>query len=534
MVSKIKSHILLIVTLVVAFSLRFPNLNFSNYQGDEIKALYLPGTGGFFDFIMDQRKGPLQFIITFLIKFLTPDYSNYVLTRLPFAIAGFLAVFVFYKLVALHFGKRTAFFASLFFATNGFLVAFSRIVQYQSFVILFMLLALYLFALAVSDEKLKIKGIYFGLICWAISILAHYDGAFIAPMLLYYFIMWVRKYGLTKRNVAHLLGAAAIAGALLLSFYIPFVLTLSAGTRSYWANRIVNSNGKSSSSVYLFNVYQPLGALEIYKVCAICFVAFMAYLAITLVKRYKKSLSITQMLAPVSYGGDFSLLTGLLAWFAVPFLFMEVYVYTPGTHIYTYLIPAFMLFGVGINFVYVWLGQLLKTQVVGYAVFGLVTTAFLFLGYQSFSIFVTRVGNYPWDNAKFLIWHITMPSDEGYNLSMFGFPYNGYWDQVAAYIKSSADTDITAYSTNEKSTLSNFYIPLKRNEIAAGYYIKIAHPQSFSATESDDNNELTSKPRYWMKTHAPVMTYERDGAVVASIYKMPTGSLSQLKAREAQ
>ncbi len=136
----VKENFLIILITVVAFALRFVNLGYSDFQGDEIKALFLPPNGTpFFEFIMDQRKGPVQFIITFLLKFIDPQYNSQLILRFPFALVGFFAVILFYKFVKIHFGKKIALFSTLFFATNGFMVAFSRIIQYQSFVIFFMI-----------------------------------------------------------------------------------------------------------------------------------------------------------------------------------------------------------------------------------------------------------------------------------------------------------------------------------------------------------------------------------------------------------
>ena len=142
----------------VAFLLRFINLGYSDYQGDEIKAFFLPISGqNAFEFLLDQRKGPVQFLITAFLKIFNPSYDNQLLMRLPFALAGTLAVYFFYKLINIHFGKKIAFYSSFFIATNGFFIAFSRIVQYQSFVIFFAILALYCFTLAITKEKYIIK-----------------------------------------------------------------------------------------------------------------------------------------------------------------------------------------------------------------------------------------------------------------------------------------------------------------------------------------------------------------------------------------
>ena len=127
-----KINLVLFGVLVPAVILRLFNLGYSDYQGDEIKALYLPEDGqNFFSYLMDQRKGPVQFIVTYLLKFLNPDYTNQLVIRLPFALAGILSVFFLYKLVQIHFRKRAALISALLLGSNGFFVAFSRIVQYQ-------------------------------------------------------------------------------------------------------------------------------------------------------------------------------------------------------------------------------------------------------------------------------------------------------------------------------------------------------------------------------------------------------------------
>ena len=172
--SFVKKNILPIFLGATTIWLRLMNLGYSDYQGDEIKALFIPDpTESVATFLLTQRKGPIQFLITFILKLLDPEYSNRFFMRLPFAIAGILTVYFFYRLVEMHFSKKIAFFGAFFLATNGFFVAFSRIIQYQSFVILFMIVSLYFFTLSFKKKKWKIKGLYFGFISWAFSCLSH-------------------------------------------------------------------------------------------------------------------------------------------------------------------------------------------------------------------------------------------------------------------------------------------------------------------------------------------------------------------------
>ena len=97
---KLVSYLPLLLLIAGLLWLRLVNLGYSDYQGDEIKALFLPQESqSLFDFLLVQRKGPVQFVVTYLIGFLDPAYQNQFLTRLPFAVASVLAAIIFYFFV---------------------------------------------------------------------------------------------------------------------------------------------------------------------------------------------------------------------------------------------------------------------------------------------------------------------------------------------------------------------------------------------------------------------------------------------------
>ena len=114
--------------------LRFANLGYSNFQGDEIKALCFPSQFAsfinFLGFLLTQRKGPVAFIVTCTVGLIDPAFSSELLVRLPFAIASVLGLACTFGLVWALFDRRTAFFGTFLLAANGVLVAFGRIVQY--------------------------------------------------------------------------------------------------------------------------------------------------------------------------------------------------------------------------------------------------------------------------------------------------------------------------------------------------------------------------------------------------------------------
>src|SRR3990172_6261880 len=92
----------LVLILLGSAALRFMHLSYSHFQGDEIKALYPPGSP-FPEFLFIQKKGPVQFLVTLLVRSVTGGYSEW-MTRLPFALASLVGVYVLYLLVRDAFG----------------------------------------------------------------------------------------------------------------------------------------------------------------------------------------------------------------------------------------------------------------------------------------------------------------------------------------------------------------------------------------------------------------------------------------------
>ena len=522
MLAKIKAqvkHLPLLIIILATFSLRFLNLGYSNYQGDEIKAFFLPGDEPVSKFLVTQRKGPGQFVVTFLIKLVNSDYSNELVSRFPFALAGALAVFFFYRLVERHFNKKIAFYASFFFATNGFFVALSRIVQYQAFVILFMVLALYYLSLAATEERYKTRGIIWGFVFWAASILFHYDGIFIAPLALYFVYKWarqnVKKYKFSDSAVRVLGLALLISGVMVALFYIPFLINISQSTLSYWSGRISGDvSAKLSSSKYLFTVYQPIYVVHFYTLLAL---SGLAYFVSRFVKTAIKGFRLSKLIPEFSF--DLAPSIFVLLWLLLPLGFLEGVVYIPGTHIYTYLLPLTIILGWGIYFIEklldIFKDYFLPTVIsfVGIAVL------FTFIYAQSYAIYVDNKQEYPWESEKFWTWEFPEPTPI-YHLSMFGFPYYRDWEGIGNAVLSSENNGF--YSTNERKSIARFYVPFDKSTDDAGHYIHILNPQSFT------NQIQQKKAEYWAERYSPIFTFSRSGEDLVRVYYMESGSLDEI------
>jgi len=527
----IKDNTQLVCVMFLSFILRFVNLGYSDYQGDEIKAFYLPTLGqSFFQYIMDQRKGPVQFVVTLLVKIFNPTYSNQFVARFPFAIAGLLAVLFFYKFVEIHFGKKIAFYSALFFSFNGFFIAFSRIVQYQSFILVFMLASLYYLSLAVKNRKYWIKGLYIGLICWTLALLTHYDAIFIVPFVTYLLILWFKNKDLAKSvKIKHFLISGTISAILVLSFYIPFVLDISSDTQKYWSIRISgdDGSGRISSSKYLFTVYHPIYVVHIYVALLALGIFFIGlglvsglFLRLKGLPRFAKSFFThsTQLMEGIQK--ESGRIVALFAWILIAVLFFEVFVKIPGTHIYSYIIPSFVVLAYGLVTL-----ESLTFRVFEYGMTRIlnalgITLLFAFLFAQSYFVFVDNSVEYPWEEERFLIWTFPKPSP-GYQLSMFGFPYFRDWEGISTFTK--AFPQVEAYSTNEKKSIARFYTPLQKSTDKAGFFIYIRNPQSF------ENSIVYDKAAYWASKYEPVHTLTRNGKDLVRIYMMEPGTLEDIK-----
>jgi 4-amino-4-deoxy-L-arabinose transferase-like glycosyltransferase len=283
------------LTLILALAafLRLWNLGAGEFQGDEARAILLANGlyYGYENILLSHTKGPGEVLFPAGPLALT-GYLGEFAARLPFAIAGIgvvLGAFVLARRLFAGMGSTVAshagLVAALVLATDGLLIGFSRIVQYQSIVMLCMAGALWCcwrFAAAaltipnsspsgagesessrqsgtgmfrVSPPLLGGGGGRTYLICaavlLAVGLLAHYDAAAVAPALAL-LVAW-GGWRAGWRGLAWLrnLWLPVLIGAgLLLSFYLPFVLNERFGrTAEYLAGR----TGEGDGGGFLFN-----------------------------------------------------------------------------------------------------------------------------------------------------------------------------------------------------------------------------------------------------------------------------------------
>lgn len=487
--------------------LRFANLGYSNFQGDEIKALCFPSQFpsfiNFLGFLLTQRKGPVAFIVTCTVGLIDPAFSSELLVRLPFAIASVLGLACTFGLVWALFDRRTAYFGTFLLAANGVLVAFGRIVQYQSFVILGVSAALLALTLAVEQDRWRIPGLYLAYTAAACALLTHFDAVFVMPPLALLTVHWwlrARRLPDSRRLAWHLAGASALAVILVGGFYVEYAAHLDTFQLDYWQDRLT---GPATDTLRMARYYSPAP-----------FVWFTLAAAGLGLVRIRWSLG-WQV---------------LLTWVIPALVFMEVILRDSGTHAYTYFLPLILIAGIGLKTALAgirhWFGRMaFKTAR------GLILGLLLLNAYSSYRLFIDHSPEYPWWPKTVL--GTTLPG--GHPMNIFGFPYNRNWRAVQAWFAPLSGQNKVVV-TNEKPLIASFYLPssfrydyLWSDDPEALpnskglYFLVIDHPQSgmerlwgWSASE-------------WQAQLSPTQTFfNAQGQPVAWIYFLTQEQRAQL------
>jgi hypothetical protein len=468
---------LLIVLTGAFFRLYF--LGVSDFQHDEVGAQnFIFDQQNFIGFLLSRSIGAGQFIIAYLANLLF--YGSHYVTffvRLPFAIAGIVSVCLAYAIMRKNFNIASATVSALLFAFSGFFIAFSRLVQYQSFLILICLacvLILFNKFDNLSDRNAVFMGILLGL-----AGLFHYDAAtLIIPLGIFLYL----KYG-WRKTLFLTVPSAVILGV----FYIPYALSPTfSSTLTYVIRERISKKYAFDAiynSVLLFRIYHSKE-----------FLLFLVFgLVSWLVTRKDKLQLATALILIVSLGaryfghnyniiwvlvsaGAFTLFYGssiykkvrsnqlgkvdfIELWFGFAFLTYGLLFTKSLSHVYTFLLPLFMLLGI-------LLVNLSRKYVVYRAItlflFALLLISSVSFDYQAFN---SLKPNYPWQVKKYVFGNMApnqaVIEDVGETLGFgFGFIYNRSLSKLRAdMLVLKKQFGVTSYETNEKLRITKYYLP---------------------------------------------------------------------------
>jgi hypothetical protein len=491
----------------VSLVLRLWNLGYSNFQGDEITALcshtQFRSLGQLAGYLFAQRKGPLEFLLTCAYSYVDPRFSSELAARLPFAVANLIALALFSILAYRLYTLQIAIYSTFFLATNGIFVAFARIVQYQSLVILAVLTALLALTLAVQRERWRVAGLYLGFLAASVGLLGHFDAVFVLPpmaVLLWHWWRRVRAEPGLPRRLIHLFIAVLLAGLPVALFYYEYALRVGPGTTGYWSSRFA---GESTDIIHLFQFYNP-GPVVWFFIAAVV-------IGLTRIRR-----SLNWQV--------------ILAWLLPPLIFMGLIFRDSRTHAYTYLLPMMVVAGAGVDALVGWAGRLLGGKG-AQASKALALVAFLIFGYLSYAVLIDHHPEYPWYPKHVL----GIQLQGGELVGTFGFPYARDWRGIAAWFEALPRRQVTVV-TNDNQVIAGFYLPSKAelnyrylrspghvNEPRGLYFLVVQGPQSW-------RDQLWGwSLDEWGQQLTPVREFRgADGQVLASIFYLTQGQLDTL------
>ncbi|MBI2414393.1 phospholipid carrier-dependent glycosyltransferase [candidate division WWE3 bacterium] len=497
----------LILLLTVTLLLRVPNLGYSDYIGDEHKSfIRLDGGTSPISFFMDMRKGPMQYLVSYIPRLFLGDFRNELAQRIPFTVFGAASVFIFYLfLKKLTKSVPISLVASLLFCANGFVIGFARISQYQNLNLFFSFLALYFYTDFLEYSNNLLKNTLLGTLALSLSILSHWDAIFVALPIVYFFVVFLKNQNLSpgyKKEV--ILKNLLLGCVLLLPFLIPYTYhqIFDAANKEYFLRRV---------SVGIF-------ALDNYKV---------------LIRLYNPFLVLEFILVTATIGLFTRKSWLFFFWFLFNYVIFLFFVQKPGTHIYNFIIPALILSAFGVDLLVAKLPKYLKFLPV--AIFACFFTFFV---YQSYIIFVDNKIEYPWSREslltfvckdktpnEILLGKMTCKDFTAFfttpvykiedNLPLFGFPMSRGWNKINDFIneQNQQKTESFGYTTNEAKTIAEKYMDSKYRVNNGFYIVAIRKPFSFV---DDWNFSQYSKKQL-------VKTFYKDKTPVVKIYRVDIG-----------
>lgn len=482
-VKKLAPIPLLLTILFFGAFLRFQNLGYSEFQDDEKKAFIRPKSEqSVYSFFMDQRKGPMQFLVTEATKGFVEDTRNEFAFRLPFAVINLVSVLVFYLLLKeLLDSHVVAALGSLIYLSNGFVVGFSRIVQYQNINLLFSLLAVYFFMLLSRRQRGAYLFSLLGTLSFSVSLLAHWDAIFFVVPIIYFYGVFLLRKDVPRRKKVYVTVSNLVFGCvLLLPFLVPYIqnqLSHDDNVR-YFGRRVGKSELSWARHQFIFELYNPFVTLLL-----------LPLLSVFSLFKYKKSFI-------------------FVIWFVVNLLAIKYFMEKPGTHIYNYVIPVIFLASFGISALY-------KFKPVFIAVLIPLLIAIAFLYYQSYMLFVDHNNEYPWDGKLVLhyknISYITAPYSEPEILT-FGFPHYRNWKEINRVLNS--DPDNCSYISNEGKEITQIYMDQKYgiiNTRTCYYIVDVVRPFNIRG-----DGVVYAQ----IKGKEPVYVYSRDDEDLVKVYKI--------------
>lgn len=483
-----KATICLVILVLLAGFYRFSHLGYSEFQGDEGRALLRAAEilQGNDEVLFLHKKGPVEILVPTAL-YASMERISETTARFPFAVANLTAVLALFALGRRLFDVHIGLLAMALLTVDGFGIGFSRIVQYQSVVLLMTLLALFCTYRWYQTKGRRSIYLLVAAAFTGIALLAHYEGFFILPGAFY--IVWyvAKKRGWPLDQVARRVGLPILIGCSIVGiFYIPFVLHPNfSETLEYLTDRRVgvgegmpynNITDFFFRSSYYNASYYPLLLgiillattffilLHTYNArpvrLAVCTLGLSAWLLVILFPSWWQFGSVNLSVIVFLITGILLLRAPLsieertlLIWFgsaALLYFFLMVKVHT---HYYVAVIPWLLIAARSLSTGWDWIRHRGKAVAGIAAVLG--TVLGLLCGYYVYIVFVRHAvefhQNYPAAKPS-IYWTPFRERPQG---GYFGFPYRTAWKAVGGMYDAGILQG--TYDSNQKERITNWY-----------------------------------------------------------------------------
>lgn len=426
-----KQWLIVLFVVFVAAAVRFPSLGYSEFQGDEavIMRRAAQALAGDDRELYLHQKGPVEILVPMSLWALTGTVNEWQ-ARVPFALAGLLAVVVVMALTERLFGGAAAPIAGLLVAISGFLVAFSRIVQYQNLVVVMGGLAL--LALLRYRDSHNRACLMLGALFMGFGLLTHYDAVLWGPAVLVVIgEVLVRSKAESRPSVQSILIETLAAGlvgiAVLGLFYVPFVRDpMFARTYAYLAG------GRLGGS-FFHNSLVSVWRMSTFYNAFVYVVGLVGLVFLAAVLRVGK----------------------LAAWvsFLVPFVFYCLIVADPRTHIYTFYPAAAMLAAGALTRVVRAVPQKWRIPfAAGTTLWLMFSAGYLVVAFLNHQVEYKRA----WPESRHPLYPVPFSDEELPLYGHFGFPYRAGWKAVESLYAEGVLSG--TYASNEEPEITTWYV----------------------------------------------------------------------------
>ncbi len=452
--------IYLLILLLTVISLRFFNLGYSDYIQDETGTFfYKGGTKNTHmtktEFLLNEAKGPLQVMVSYIPYLIVGNYDNALAQRVPFAIFGAGAVFVLYFLVKkITKDPLTAFIASFLFGVNGLIVAYGRVAQYQNLIFFFSFLSIYFYSSLMEENADYRRDSLLGTFFFTIALYAHWYAVFALIPSFYFYIRYISNSKVSKKDKIILTLLNTLLGlAITIPFFVPYLLNISNNAKNTsYAESILGKGASflSRDDYSQFLLYNPFITSYFYAL----------FVPIGLFMAAKNRRNIVFIL-----------------WATLTILFFRFFVAYSGLHFYHMFIPLIIIAALGIS----WLLQITK-GVVKKPFIVVISIIFLFLYFQTYKLFVEHKTEYPFENEKLIFFETKKLEQEDDMRHKTGFPHKRYWNEINDYIneQNKINNENLGYYSNEDKGISRIYMDTEISTTRPFYAVGIKRPYSLA------------------------------------------------------